>query len=175
MREPAGVPMRSTGAHVDLDPGDRLDSEAEEPAAHVLVGTEPTLPPRPADGAALPAGNREPLLVKLIAIAVTLAVAAYGVETERKSVAIVGLAATALVALVMALSARRSERARQELHRANERLRRRIAELDAFQVAVVQGFALIDERTHGRLIELVEEAGDELAELVDDALDDPSE
>jgi hypothetical protein len=85
------------------------------------------------------------------------------------------LAATALVALVMALRVRRSERARQELHLANERLWRRNAELDAFQVAVVQGFALIDARTHGHLSELVEEAGDELAELIDDALDDPSE
>jgi hypothetical protein len=167
--------MRSTEAHVDLDPGDRLDCEAEGRAVRLLAEAEPALSPPPAERAELAAGTRELLLVKLIASAATLALAAYGVETERKSVAIVGLAATALVAVVMALRARRSERARQELHLANERLRRRIAELDAFRLAVVQGFALIDERTHGRLTELMEEAGDELAELVDDALDDPSE
>jgi hypothetical protein len=39
----------------------------------------------------------------------------------------------------------------------------------------VQGFDVINERTQGRLKELVEEAGDELAALVDDALDDPTE
>jgi Flp pilus assembly protein TadB len=160
---------------VDLDPVDRLDAEADESATHMLAGHEPAFAPRPAERAASSAGTRELLLVKLVALAVAVAVAAYGIETERAGVAIIGLAASALVALVMALGVRRSERACQELHRASERLRRRNAELDAFQAAVVQGFALIDERTHGRLSELVEEAGDEFAELIDDALDDPSE
>lgn len=160
---------------MDLDPVDRLDSEADESATHILAGPEPAFALRPVERAASSAGTRELLLVKLVALAVAVAVAAYGIETERTSVATLGLAATALVALVMALRVRRSERAREELDLANERLRRRNAELDAFQVAVVQGFALIDERTHGRLSELVEEAGDELAELIDDALDDPSE
>ena len=161
---------------MDLDPIDRLDSEAEGPAVRMLAaGTEPALAPRPAERAALPAGTHELLLVKLIAIAVTLAVAAYGIETERKSVAIVALAATALVAAAVALRAHRSARASEELHRANERLQRTNAELHAFHLGVIEGFALIDERTHGRLTELVEEAGDELAELIDDALDEQSE
>jgi hypothetical protein len=38
--------------------------------------------------------------------------------------------------------------------------------------AVLQGLDVIDERTQGRLWELFEETGDELAELVDEALDD---
>src|ERR671925_1433283 len=108
-----GVPMRSTGAHVDLDPVDRLDSEADESATHMLAGPEPACAPRPAERAASSAGTRELLLVKLVALAVAVAVAAYGIETERTSVAIIGLAATALVALVMALRVRRSERARR--------------------------------------------------------------
>jgi hypothetical protein len=105
----------------------------------------------------------------------------------------VGFALTALAAVVLAAMARtatradirsrkvrdralaRSERAREELRRANERLKRRNADLQAFQLAVVQGFEVINERTQGRLQELVEEAGDELAGLVDDALDDPTE
>lgn len=105
----------------------------------------------------------------------------------------VGLAFTALVAVVMAVRARtairaevgsrhvsgralaKSERAREELRLANERLQRSNADLQAFQLAVVQGFDVIDERTQGRLKELVEEAGDELAALVDDALDDLTE
>jgi hypothetical protein len=131
--------------------------------------------------------------VTLVSIVSPLAVAIYGVETDRKSVAIVGLAFTALVAVVMAVKARaairaeirsrevcdralaKSERAREELRLADERLQRRNADLQAFQLAVVQGFDVIDERTQGRLTELVEEAGDELAALVDDALDDPTE
>ena len=68
-----------------------------------------------------------------------------------------------------------SERARAELRLSNERLQRRNADLRAFQLAVVQGFDVIDARTQGRLKELVEEAGDELAALVDDALADPTE
>ena len=137
---------------MDFDPGDPLDCEAGGRAVRLLAEAEPALSPPPAERAERTAGTRDLLLVKLIAIAATLAVAAYGVETGRRSVAIAGLAATALVALVMALRACRSERARQELHLANERLRRTIAELDAFRLAVAQGFALID-----------------------DALDDPSE
>jgi hypothetical protein len=132
-------------------------------------------------------------VVALIAIALTLAVATYGVETDRKSVAMVGLAATALVAVAMGVSARKSirtgerfcevldrdlaksERARDELHFANERLHRRNADLRALQLAVVQGFDFINERTQGRLKELVEEAGDEFAALVDEALEGPTE
>jgi hypothetical protein len=168
--------MRSTGARVDLDPSDRLDSEAEGPAVRMLAArAESAVAPRPAERAALPAGTHELLLVKLIAIAVTLAAAAYGIETERKSIAIAALAATAVVAAAAALRAHRSARAREELHRANERLQRTNAELHAFHLAVIQGFALVDERTNGRLAELVEEAGEELAELIDDALDDPTE
>ena len=167
--------MRSTGTHVDLDPVDGLDSEAEEAATHMRTRPEPALAPPPVERAALSAGTRALLLVTLNAIAVTLAVAAYGVVMERKSVAIVGLAATALVAVVMTLSARHFARAREELDLTNARLQRRNAELSAFHLGVVHGFALIDERTHGRLSELAQEVGDELAELIDDALDDPSE
>lgn len=64
-----------------------------------------------------------------------------------------------------------SERARAALSTANEELQRRNVELRTLHIAVGEGFALIDERTRGRLRELVEEAGDDLAALVDDALD----
>ena len=103
-----------------------------------------------------------------MSIVVALGVGIYGIETDAKSVALVGLAFTALVAVAMAVRAGTAIR-------ANERLQRRNADLQTFQLAVVQGFDLIDERTQGRLKELVEEAGDELAALVEDALDDPTE
>ena len=101
----------------------------------------------------------------------------------------VGLGASLAIAVAMALRARdsiraverssealdralaESEHARDELHIANAKLQRTNADLRTLQIAVTQGFNFIDERTHGRLRELVEEAGDELAALVDDTLD----
>jgi len=101
------------------------------------------------------------------------------------------LAAAAAAAVAMAVGARASireaartsevlnrtlaeaERARDEILITNERLQRRNAELQALELAVEEGFDWIDERTQGRLRDLVEEAGDELAALVDEMLDAP--
>lgn len=147
----------------------------------------------PTRGPGHPARSRAVLLVTLIATALMLGVATYGVVTNRTNAATVGLAGTAVTAVAMAFSAgdsirtgerscelldralAESERARDELHVANAKLQRRNADLRALQLAVVQGFDLIDERTQGRLQELVEEAGDEFAALVDEALDGPTE
>jgi hypothetical protein len=43
--------------------------------------------------------------------------------------------------------------------------------LQTLQLAVAQGFNLIDERTQGRLRELVQQAGDDLAALVEETFD----
>lgn len=64
-----------------------------------------------------------------------------------------------------------SERARAELLAANERLRRSNADLRRVQRHIARGFDVLDERTEGRLRELVEQAGDELAALVDRIVD----
>ena len=108
----------------------------------------------------------------LTAIAVPLAAASYGVETNHRTIAMIGLVVTAVVAAAAALRATRSTRVRDELLEANENLRRRNTDLEAMHRAVLQGLDVIDERTQGRLWELFEETGDELAELVDEALDD---
>ena len=136
------------------------------------------------------AASRAILFVSLVAIAQTLGVASYGLLTDRKSVEIIGLVASVGIAVAMALraddsisAAKRSSalldralvdsrRAHDELNIANERLQRTNAELRTLQVAVAQGFNLIDERTQGRLRELVEEAGNDLAALVDENFDD---
>ena len=130
------------------------------------------------------------LLLTLTAVSVTLSVAVYGFATDRRNVAIVGAAATAAIAVAMAFRAaesiravRRSslllddalaesERARNELNFANERLQRKNAELQVLRLAVAQGFNFIDERTQGRLRELIEEAGDDLVALVDETVID---
>ena len=69
-----------------------------------------------------------------------------------------------------------AERARDEL-RGRERAScsEGTHELQALELAVEEGFDWIDERTQGRLRELVEEAGDELAALVDESARCPTE
>jgi hypothetical protein len=136
-----------------------------------------------------PAGSRLVLLVTLLAITLTLGVAVYGLVTDRPMIETVGLVASAAIAAAMALRARdsigaaersselldqalaESERARNDLDIANAKLQRANADLRTLQIAVAQGFNLIDERTHGRLRELVEEAGDDLAALVDETVE----
>lgn len=130
------------------------------------------------------------LPVAFVAIASTLGVAVDGLITDRVGVTIVGLATSITIAATMGVRARdsirmaersselldsamaESERARDELRLANEKLQRTNASLRTLHIAVAQGFNLIDERTQGRLRGLVEEAGDDLAALVAETVDD---
>jgi hypothetical protein len=136
-----------------------------------------------------PIGSRAALLVTLVAIVLTLGVATYALLSDRRNVALVAVGASVAIAVAMAMRARdtlrtaerssemlddvlvESERTQDELHLANSRLRNANAELRTLQLAVAQGFNLIDERTQGRLRELVQEAGDDLAALVDETID----
>ena len=130
------------------------------------------------------------LYLTLVAIGVTFGVATYGFITARETVAVIGVAASAAIAVAMAFRAQdalrtgahssellddallQSERARDALNLANERLQRKNAELRTLQIAVAQGFNLIDERTQGRLRELIEQAGDDLVALFDETVVD---
>jgi hypothetical protein len=134
-------------------------------------------------------GSRSTLLVTLLAIALTLGVATYGLIGERRSVALIGIATSVAIAIAMVCRARdslrtaersselldsvlaESERTMDKLHRANASLQRKNVELRTLQLAVAQGFNLIDERTKGRLRELVEQAGDDLAALVEETFE----
>jgi hypothetical protein len=136
-----------------------------------------------------PLGSRAALLVTLVAITLTLGVATYGLMGDRQNVALIGIATSVAIAASMVLRARdsvrtaelsselldsvlvESERTRDELHVANAQLQKTNAELRTLQLAVAQGFNLIDERTQGRLRELIEQAGDDLAALVDETLE----
>jgi hypothetical protein len=135
-------------------------------------------------------GLRAVLHLTLVAISLTLGVAAYGFLTGRETVAIVGVATSAAIAVARAFRAQdairtaayssdllddalvQSERARDALNLANERLQRKNAEMRTLQIAVAHGFNLIDDRTQGRLRELIEEAGDDLVALVDETVVD---
>ena len=136
-----------------------------------------------------PVGSRAALLVNLIAIMVTLGVATYGLIGDRRNLALIGIVASLLIAIAMVARARdslrtaehaaelldgavlESERARDELHSVNAQLRKANADQLVAQLAVAQAFNLIDERTQGRLRAVVEEAGGDLAALVEEALD----
>ena len=124
-----------------------------------------------------------------IAVVVALAAVSYGLLAGQRTVTLLALAVGLAIALVITLrgysalrGARRSlvlldralvvaEQACRDLHAENGRLERQNLELRMVQIAVAQGFILVDERTQGRLRQIVTQAGDDLAALVDEALD----
>jgi len=109
------------------------------------------------------------------AMTLTLGVTTYGLVTDQRGVAFIAVAATLAVAVALVSRARSSlraaERRRVELDRANALLQQRNASLRTMHLAVRQGFDVIDERTQGRLRELVEQTGDDLAAIVAERLD----
>lgn len=136
-----------------------------------------------------PAGSQRVLLLSLAALALTLGVAGYGLLVDARGLAIVGLIASVSIGAAMALRARAAirstenayarldrsvadvERARDDLALANEELGRANARVRAIQIAHAELLNLADERTQGRMRELIEETGSELAEFLEDELE----
>ena len=135
-----------------------------------------------------PAGSRSVLLLSLAALGLTLTVAGYGLVIEARGLALVGLVASVSIGAAMALRARAAirsaenaysrldnsladvERARDDLALANEELARVNARVQAMQIAHAELLNLADERTHGRMRELIEETGSDLADLLEEEL-----
>ena len=67
---------------------------------------------------------------------------------------------------------RESERARDELGVANEDLARANMDLRVMHTAFADLLNLADERSSGRMRELIEETGDELAELLEETMEE---
>ena len=123
-----------------------------------------------------------------VAVVVALAVATYGLAAGRSRVVLIGFGSGLAIAIAMTLrtyntlrKAQRSldllnqvlaesQQARRDLTATNVKLERKNLELRMVQIAVAQGFTLVDERTQGRLREIVIQAGDDLAALVDESL-----
>jgi hypothetical protein len=98
------------------------------------------------------------------------------------------MAATAWIGAAMAVRARDSirtaetaysrldralveaERARDRLREANDELARANAQIQAMHIAFADLLNLADERSSGRMRELIEDAGDELAELLEEQM-----
>lgn len=124
------------------------------------------------------------------AAGVAFTVSLYGILAGRDLVAAIGLCALSLAAVAMKAAAgiraqgleRRckllgrarmeSERARHSLEIENAELRRRNAALESREAAVNDGFDWVDEQASGRLRALLDQAGLQLADLTDMALDD---
>jgi hypothetical protein len=135
-----------------------------------------------------PPGPNAVLFLSLAALAMTLGVGAYGHVAGIRTVAAVGFVASISVGVSMALRAReafrnaeegyaRLDRALAEAERSgdnlaivNEELRQANVQLRAMQIALADALNLADERSEGRLRELIEGTGEELAELLEEQL-----
>jgi hypothetical protein len=136
-----------------------------------------------------PAGSRPVLLVALTGLLLTLATTLYGLAADKPAVALVGVAAGAWISAAMAFRARNSirtaenaydhldhalresERSRDELAAANQEFARANAELQTLQIAIADVLNLADERSDGRIRELIEDTGRDLADLLEQELD----
>ena len=137
-----------------------------------------------------PPGSGSVLLLSLGALALTLGVALYGEVAGVRPIALIGVAASVAIGIAMALRAREgirtaeeayarldralseSERARDELAAANEDLARANTELRVMHTAFADLLNLADERSSGRMRELIEDTGDELAKLLEEELEE---
>jgi hypothetical protein len=113
----------------------------------------------------------------------------YGLLAHSSVLVIVGLVASVWIGVAMAVRARSSirtaeeaygrldsaladsERARDQLAAANEELARTNLELRTTQLAMADVLNFADDRTHGRMRELIENTGGELAELLEQELE----
>jgi hypothetical protein len=129
-------------------------------------------------------GAKGVLYAALGALAATLSVAFYGHFTDQGAVFGVGLLTSGWVGAAMAFRARNSireverayidldhahlalERAHDELAQANDELARTNVEIRAVHAAFEDLLVIADERTHGGLRELIEEAGEDLAQFL---------
>jgi hypothetical protein len=132
-----------------------------------------------------PAGSRSVLLVDIGALVLTVGVAFYGLHEDSRVLTLIGLFGSISIGIAMALRARDSirtaesaysrldrtladaERARDELADANEDLARANAQIQAVHIAYADLLNLTDERTSGRIRELLEDTGEDLAELLE--------
>ena len=125
------------------------------------------------------------LLADVGALVLTVGVASYGLHEDSRALTLIGLFASVSIGIAMAFRARDSiqtaesaygrldraladaERARDELADANEDLARANAQIQAVHIAYADLLNLTDERTRGRVRELIEDAGEDLAELLE--------
>ena len=132
---------------------------------------------------------RSVVLLALAGFVLSISVATYGAVEASGLLIATGLVSSAVIGVAMAVRARDSirtaetayerldrelagsERLRDELAASNHGLARANLEMQTLQVAMADLLNLADERAGGRIRELVEDTGGELAELLEQELD----
>ena len=140
----------------------------------VRVGTSGRIP-----GHAV--GSTRVLLVSLSGLLLSCGVAAYGVTIGSRGLTIAGLASCVAIGVAMAFRATdsitsaerayaRLDRALADTEKARDDLARANAEIRMIQIAYAEVLNLADERTEGRIRELIEDTGDELAAILEEEI-----
>jgi hypothetical protein len=128
-----------------------------------------------------PSGSSRVLLVSLGGLLLSCGVAGYGLTIGSRGLAVVGLGSCVAIGVAMAFRATESirtaetaylrlDRALADTERARDELARANAEIEAIQIAFADLLNLADERTQGRIRELIEDAGQELADMLEEEL-----
>jgi len=128
-----------------------------------------------------PVGSTRVLLVSLAGLLLSCGVAGYGVTIGSRGLTIAGVTACVAIGVAMAFRATdsissaeaayaRLDRALAEAERTRDDLARANAEIRAIQVAYAELLNLADERTDGRMRELIEDTGDELAAILEEEI-----
>jgi hypothetical protein len=121
------------------------------------------------------------LLGSLAGLLLSCGVAGYGLTIGSRGLTVAGLGACLAIGIAMAFRATDSirtaetayhtlDRALADTERARDELARANVEIQAMQIAFADLLNLTDERTEGRIRELIEDTGQELADLLEDEI-----
>jgi hypothetical protein len=130
------------------------------------------------------AGAPYVLSISLGALLLSCGVAGYGLSVGSRGLVLAGLAACTAIGIAMAVRATESIRTAEgayqrldcalaESERAKDDLTRANAEIRTIQIAFADLLNLADERTEGRVRELIEDAGHDLAQLLEEGIPPP--
>ena len=128
-----------------------------------------------------PVGSTRVLLVSLGGLLLSCGVAGYGLTIGSRGLAIADLASCLAIGIAMAFRATdsigsaesayvRLDRALADTEKTRDDLARANAEVRAIQIAYAELLNLADERTEGRMRELIEDTGFELAAILEEEI-----
>jgi len=126
-------------------------------------------------------GASRVLLGSLAGLLLSCGVAGYGLTIGSRGLTVAGLGACLAIGVAMAFRATDSirtaesayltlDRALADTERARDELARANVEIQTMQIAFADLLNLTDERTEGRIRELIEDTGQELADLLEDEI-----
>jgi hypothetical protein len=128
-----------------------------------------------------PVGTTRVLLISLGGLVISCGVAGYGLAIGSRGVSTAGVGACVAIGVAMAFRATgsirtaetaygRLDRALTETENAKDELARANAEIQTIQIAFADLLNLADERTEGRVRELIESTGQDLADILEEGI-----